>query len=195
MALHAKGVAPASAKLLRQVLHKTFLPAFCRQLFCNFSVFPPNPQFMKWTLCHASNGIHHWQLQKDDGLASLSFNRQWLSLRLAGISKRLLFLRIKGFLQKKVFLHTEYGFATGDTAFVEKPSAGQLTLCGQPLVYQTNGDELSFFDEGKNKIAGCTLPQRENLENLEFYSLLFGFAWFLTADGVAEKERAVSVNN
>ena len=134
---------------------------------------------MKWILSLASDDIHHWQLEHEQGVECLRFNRQWHSLRLTGTSKRLLFLRVQGLLQKKVLLQTEYGISLGETALADKLSAGQLTLNDQRFFYEVTTDQLFLFNTEKQLLASCGLPADLAFEKLELYGLLFGFAWFV----------------
>jgi hypothetical protein len=148
---------------------------------------------MKWIFSHATDNIHHWQLQKEEGRGSLSFNLQHLSLRLSGTSKRVFFLRLQGLLQKKALLHSEYGAAIGETTFAESPSAGQMIFNEQKIFYHVNDAQLRLFADDKQLLATCELPTETTIGKLEFYALLFGLAWFLTADAQAEKERLLAV--
>jgi hypothetical protein len=148
---------------------------------------------MKWVLSHASDDIHHWQLQKEVGFEFLSFNSQWLSLRLTGSSKRLLFLRVQGFLQKKVLLQTEYGVQLGETALTDKLSSGQLLLNEQAFFYEIGDYQLVLFNGEKQVLASCYLPEETVIEKLELYALLFGFAWFMTANAAVESKELATV--
>lgn len=150
------------------------------------------PNFMQWILSLASDDIHHWQLDNENGSECLSFNRQWLSLRLTGTSKRLLFLRVQGLLQKKVLLQTEYGISLGETALADKLSAGQLILNSQRFFYEVRDDQLFLFDTGKQLLASCGLHADHPFEKLELYGLLFGFAWFVTPAVLAERKKALT---
>lgn len=145
---------------------------------------------MKWVLSHASDDIHHWQLQHEDESKSLVVNLQRLSLRLSGISKRLFFLNLQGFLHKKILLRTEYGVVMGETAFADKIAPGQLVLNGQKFYYRYKEGCLYLMDSEKQVIATCDLSV-EATTKLEVYSLLFGFVWFSTADA-DQKERTLS---
>lgn len=149
---------------------------------------------MKWILSHASDEIHHWQLESEKGAQSLSFNHQWLSLRLSGTSKRLLFLRVQGLLQKRVLLQTEYGIALGETALADKLSAGPITLNEQKLFYEVKNDQISLFDSEKQLLASCSLPADVSPEKLELYSLLFGFAWFVVPEVAAEQKEPLTLS-
>lgn len=144
---------------------------------------------MKWIFSHATDDIHHWQLQKEEGAASLRFNLQRLSLRLSGTSKRLFFLRVKGLLQKKVQLLSEYGAAIGETSFTTTPSTGQIAFNGQTFFYRNSEAQLRLFTVDNLLLATCALPAETAIGKFAFYSLLFGLAWFLTADSPAGKER------
>src|SRR5690349_8063968 len=108
---------------------------------------------MKWVLSHALDEVHHWQLQQEDEVKFLSFNLQRLSLRLSGFTKRLFFLEEQGFLQRKIFLRTEYGIALGETAFSEKPSSGQLMLNEKKFFFRTTDTGLQIFDTEKALLA------------------------------------------
>lgn len=143
---------------------------------------------MKWIFSHATDDIHHWQLQKERGSGTLSFNPQHLSLRLTGNSKRVFFLRLQGLLQKKVQLHSEYGAQIGETAFADNPAAGQLLVNEQRFFYHRSNAQLFLLDSEKQLFATCELPREAAVETFVFYSLLFGLVWFLTADLQAEKE-------
>lgn len=145
---------------------------------------------MKWVLSHASDDIHHWQLQKEDSFKLLTLNLQRLSLRLAGSSKRLFFLDVQGFLQKKILLRTEYGITIGETAFADK-SSGQLLLNGRKFFYRQDKKQLLLFDSEKQLINKCELPENPP-SKIEVYGLLFGLAWFSTADVAEEKEKTLS---
>lgn len=145
---------------------------------------------MKWVLSHATDEIHHWLLQQEEGSRSLTFHLQRSSLRLNGFSKRLFFLQVQGLLQKKVLLSSEYGVALGEAVFAEKPSPGQLVFNGQRFFFQTEEGKLLLLDSEKNLLGECRIEQKA-LHKHEFYALLFGFAWFVTADTVAEKTYAV----
>lgn len=145
---------------------------------------------MKWVLSHASDDIRHWQLQKDSESQLLTINLQGLSLRLAGNARRLFFLEVQGLLQKKLLLRTEYGIAIGEIALTDKPS-GQLTLNDHKFFYRQEKNQLQILDGEKQLISACTLP--DNFQNkIEAHALLFGFAWFVTADALVEKEVALS---
>jgi hypothetical protein len=148
---------------------------------------------MKWVLSHATDDIHHWQLQKENGSKSLIFHQQRLSLRLSGLSKRLFFLNVQGFLKKKILLRTEYGIVIGEAPFAEKSLTGQLILNGQTFFYRLEKAQLFLLDSEKQLMARCDLLPEATVEKVEFYSLLFGFAWFLTADAVTEKKPEISV--
>ena len=137
---------------------------------------------MKWVLSHATDELHHWLLQLEKGSRSLTLNLQRLSLRIAGLSKRLFFLQVQGFLQKKVVLCSEYGVSLGETVFTEQPSQGQLVLNEQKFFYKLKDDRLMLMDGEKNNIGESEILQKEAQRGYEFYSLLFGFAWFLTND-------------
>ena len=143
---------------------------------------------MKWILSHASDDIHHWQLQTTNSSKSLIVNLQRLSLRLSGLSKRLFFLDVQGFLNKKIILRTEYGVALGETAFNDKPSLGLVTINDRKFSYGVNENKLQLFDNEKQVISTCELSNETKTSKLEFFSLLFGLLWFSTADAVAEKQ-------
>jgi hypothetical protein len=145
---------------------------------------------MKWVLSHATDELHHWLLQQDEGSRSLLLHLKRSSLRLNGFSKRLFFLQVQGLLQKKVLLRSEYGVELGEAVFAEKLLPSSMILNGQKLFYQTKEGKLVLLDSEKNKLGECAMEQ-EGLNKLEFYALLFGFAWFVTADVVAEKTYAV----
>lgn len=148
---------------------------------------------MKWVLSQATDEFHHWLLQKQEGTRSLIVNLHRLSLRLIGVSKRLFFLQVHGFLQKKILLRSEYGVVLGETAFSSKPSPGQLTFNGQKFFHRIEEGQLVLLDNEKKPLGKSELAGGEQMNKFEFYSLLFGLAWFLTADGVAEKERPLSI--
>jgi len=148
---------------------------------------------MKWILSHATEGIHQWQLQQDGRVKFLSFHRQRLSLRIAGITKRLFFLNEQGFLQKKILLRSEYGVAIGETIFIDKPVAGHLTLNEQKFFYRCDEGQLSLFDSEKNLLAVSEFDAAMATDKYERYGLLFGFTWLQLADGVAEKNRVLSI--
>ena len=142
---------------------------------------------MKWILSHASDDIHHWQLQQEDSSKSLIAYLQRFSLRLSGLSKRLFFLDVQGFLHKKIVLRTEYGVALGETAFIDKPSSGLVTINDQKFSYSVSGDQLQLFDSEKQAISTCEVSPEATANKLEFFGLLFGLAWFSTADTVMER--------
>lgn len=148
---------------------------------------------MKWVLSHATDEIHHWQLQQDGGPKFLSFNLTRLSLRLSGITKRLFFLEEQGFLQKKIFLRNEYGIALGETVFSEQPSSGQFILNEKKFFYYTTDTQVQIFDHEKVLFAQSDIALFVHLEPVEFYGLLFAFAWFATADAKEEKEGTLSI--
>lgn len=145
---------------------------------------------MKWVLSHATDELHHWQLQQDEGSRSLTLHLQRYSLRLNGFSRRLFFLQEQGFLQKKLLLRSEYGVEMGETVFSEKSSAAAFIFNGQKLSYEVAEGKLVLLDNEKNELGQCGLPQENRLGRIEFYALLFGFAWFVTADAVVEKTYA-----
>jgi hypothetical protein len=148
---------------------------------------------MKWVLSHATDEIHHWQLQHTEGSRSMIVNLQRSSIRLNGFSKRLFFLQAQGFLQKKILLRSEYGVVLGETIFSEKPMQAPLFFNGQKYFYQADDHQLLLFDSEKNLVNRTEFAALPSLDRLEFYSLLFGFAWFLTADAMAEKNRSIQV--
>lgn len=147
---------------------------------------------MKWILSHTEDGIHQWQLQQEDKSKRLIVHPQRLSLRLIGTSKRLFFLDVQGFLHKKIFLRNEYGVEMGETAFTENPDSGDLLLNGQNYSYTADDRQLALFDSENNLLATSEIAREPALETLELYSLLFGLAWFITADGLTEKDREIS---
>lgn len=145
---------------------------------------------MKWVLSHATDELRHWLLQLEEGSRSLTLNLQRLSLRLHGFSKRLFFLQVQGLLQKKVLLRSEYGIVMGETVFAEKSFPAPVIVNEQKLFYQVADEKLQLLDSGKNIIGECQLADRYGPGKPEFYGLLFGFAWFLTADSVANTYEA-----
>lgn len=148
---------------------------------------------MKWVLSHATDGLHHWLFQQEECSRSLVLNLQRLSLRLLGFTKRLFFLQVQGFIQKKILLRSEYGVVIGETAFSEKPSPGQLMMNGQKLFHHIE-DEKLVLRNSENVIVGTSqMTQRAAMNRFEFYSLLFGFAWFLTADSATESTSVLPV--
>ena len=142
---------------------------------------------MKWVLSHATDGLHHWLLQQGENTRSLIINLQRLSLRLVGITKRLFFLQVQGLLNKKILLRSEYGVVIGEAPFTSKPSPGQLTMNGQKLFHRIEDQKLVLLNSEKAVVGTSDLTQNAINDKLEFYSLLFGFAWFITAD-IAEKD-------
>jgi hypothetical protein len=148
---------------------------------------------MKWVLSHATDGFHHWQLQQENQAKLLIFHLSRLSLRLTGIIKRLFFLQEQGFLQKKVLLRSEYGIVLGEATPTDKSSPGQLLLNGQKFFYRTESTQLILLDNDKQLVGACELPAEAPANRLERFGLLFSFAWFLTADAAADKDRALSV--
>jgi hypothetical protein len=148
---------------------------------------------MKWVLTHATDEHHHWLLQQDEGARSLIFNLQRCSLRLGGFSKRLFFLQTQGFLQKKIQLCSEYGVVMGEAHFSDKGFPASFSVNNQRLYCQRNGESLLLFNGEKNLVGECEMPEKAISDRFEFYSLLFGFAWFLTADAVADKSRVLSL--
>jgi hypothetical protein len=144
---------------------------------------------MKWVLSHATDGLHHWLLQQEEASRSLILNLQRLSLRLIGFSKRLFFLQVQGFLQKKILLRSEYGVIIAETAFTDKPSSGQLTINGQKFFHRVEEEKLVLLNS-ENMVVGTSHMMPGAFTNrYEFYSLLFGFAWFLTSDPAADARR------
>jgi hypothetical protein len=148
---------------------------------------------MKWVLSHATDELHHWLLQQEEGSRSLTINLQRLSLRLSGFSKRLFFIQVEGLLQKKILLRSEYGITIGETVFAEKALPGQLLFNGQKFSYRFESNRLALFDGEKNLVGECEIHQSTTFDKYEFYSVLFGFAWFLTADAVADTNRRMPV--
>ena len=148
---------------------------------------------MKWVLSHATNELHHWLLQQEEGSRSLILNQQRHSLRLNGLSKRLFFLQVQGFLNKKVLLRSEYGVVLGETPLTEKLVAAQLLFNGQRFFYAVEDKRLVLLDSEKNIVGKCEITEEVAADKYEFYALLFGFAWFLTADAVADKQRVLPV--
>lgn len=142
---------------------------------------------MKWVLSHATDGLHHWLLQQEENTRSLIINLQRLSLRLIGITKRLFFLQVQGLLNKKILLRSEYGVVIGEAPFANKPSPGQLTINGQKMYHRIEDEKLVLLNSEKAVVGSSDLTPNSLTDKFEFYSLLFGFAWFLTAD-VAEKD-------
>jgi hypothetical protein len=145
---------------------------------------------MKWVLSHATDEIHHWLLQQEEGSRSLTLHLQRLSLRLSGFSKRLFFLQVGGLLQKKISLRSEYGVELGEVVFTEKASPASIILNGQKLFYQAEDGKLVLRDGDKVVLGECEIAQGADLNRTEFYALLFGFAWFVTVDSLAEKTYA-----
>jgi hypothetical protein len=148
---------------------------------------------MKWVLSHTTDEFHHWLLQHEEGSRSLTLNRQRLSLRLNGSSKRLFFLQVQGFLNKKVLLCSEYGVVLGETPFNEKPAAAQLLFNGQRFSYAVEEGKLVLFDSERNIVGESDITEEATADKYELYALVFGLAWFLTADVVAEKQRVLPV--
>ncbi len=148
---------------------------------------------MKWVLSHTTDEIHHWLLQQQGGSRSLIANLHRLSLRLVGMSKRLFFLQVQGFLHKKILLRSEYGVVIGETSFADKPSPGQLLFNGQRYSYRVEEGSLVLLDNDKNIAGKCEIAAEAQQNKFEFYSLLFGFAWFLMADTAAEKSPVLSI--
>ena len=146
---------------------------------------------MKWVLSHATNDLHHWQLQQEENSRSLTFNLKRLSLRLNGFSKRLFFLEEQGFLQKKLVLRSEYGVEMGEVSFGGNAFFGQLVINGEKFFYEMNQEKLLLLDSEKHPVSNCEIIGEASLGKEEFYSLLFGFAWFVTADAMVEKTYAV----
>jgi hypothetical protein len=144
---------------------------------------------MKWVLSHASDDIRHWQLQQENRSRSLIINLQRRSLRLDGNSKRLFFLEVQGVLQKKVLLRTEYGITIGETALTDK-LPGPLLLNGHKFFYRLENDQWMLLDNERGLVDVCEFPVSPP-SRLEVYGLAFGFAWFTTADAVAEKENSL----
>jgi hypothetical protein len=120
-------------------------------------------------------------------------NLQRLSLRLTGLSKRLFFLQVQGFLQKKILLRSEYGIVIGETVFADKSSQAPVLFNGQKFFYQVEDGKLTLLDSEKNFVCESELAQPAALNRFEFYSLLFGLAWFSTTDAVADKKRVLPV--
>ncbi len=147
---------------------------------------------MKWVLSHATDGFHHWLLQQEENTRSLIFNIQRLSLRLIGITKRLFFLQVQGLLNKKILLRSEYGVVIGEAPFTSNPSPGQLTINGQKLFHRIEDQKLILLNSEKAVVGSSDLTQNAINNKLEFYSLLFGFAWFLTADTASDKDSVLS---
>jgi hypothetical protein len=141
---------------------------------------------MKWVLSHATDELHHWLLQQEEGSRSLTLHLQRFSLRLNGFSKRLFFLQVQGLLQKKILLRSEYCVELGEVVFTEKASQASIVLNGQKLFYQTEEGKLFLLDSDKNILGECEIAQEAILNRIEFFALLFGFAWFVTADALAE---------
>ena len=146
---------------------------------------------MKWVLSHATDELHHWLLQQEEGSRSLTLHLQRLSLRISGFSKRLFFLQVQGLLQKKILLCSEYGVVMAETAFAGEPHSGSLLINDERFFYEMEGGKLMLFDNEKNPVSDCEIAGDTSLSREEFYSLLFGFAWFVTADVMAEKSYAV----
>lgn len=146
---------------------------------------------MKWVLSHTTNELHRWLLQQEEGSRSLTLHLQRLSLRLNGFSKRLFFLQVGGLLQKKILLRSEYGVVLGETIFADKSPFAPIIINGQKFFYQVEGTKLMLFDGEKNNLGECDVAPNAAQDKIEFYALLFGFAWFVTADAVAEKTYAV----
>ncbi len=142
---------------------------------------------MKWVLSHATDELHHWLLQLQEGSRSLTLNLKRLSLRLHGFSKRLFFLQVQGFLNKKVLLRSEYGVVLGETAFAEKPSAAPLLFNGQRFFYTLENEKLVLLDSEKNTVGQSDISAEATTGKYEFYALLFGLAWLLTADAAGVK--------
>ncbi|RYZ57344.1 MAG: hypothetical protein EOO14_11090 [Chitinophagaceae bacterium] len=145
---------------------------------------------MKWVLSHATDGLHHWLLQQEENTRSLIFNLQRLSLRLMGLTKRIFFLQVQGLLNKKILLRSEYGVVIGEAPFVSKPSPGQFTINGQKMYHRIEDEKLVLLNSQKAVVGRSDLTTNSLTDKFEFYSLLFGFAWFLTAD-IAEKDRVL----
>lgn len=145
---------------------------------------------MKWVLSHATDEVHHWLLQQEEGSRSLILHLQRLSLRLNGFSKRLFFLQVQGLLQKKILLRSEYGVELGETSFADKSPFAPIIINEQKFFYQVDGTKLMLLDGEKNNLGECEMAPDSAQDKVEFYALLFGFAWFITADAVAEKTYA-----
>ena len=141
---------------------------------------------MQWVLSHATDGLHHWQLQEQSQTRSLIFNQHRLSLRLSGKSRRLFFLEVQGFLHKKILLCSEYGVVIAETAFSEKLQPGQLTCNGQKFFYTVGNNCMQVFNSEKQLIGSSDITPTGEINRYEFYSLLFGQTWFLTADTAIE---------
>lgn len=148
---------------------------------------------MKWVLSHTKDGLQHWLLQQGENSRSLVLNLQRLSLRLLGLTKRLFFLQVKGFIHKKILLRSEYGVLIGEAPFTDKTSPGQLTINGQKLFYRVEDENLLLLNSQHSVVGSSRLTPNAVHNRFEFYSLLFGFAWFLTADVAADKDRLVPV--
>jgi hypothetical protein len=142
---------------------------------------------MKWVLSHATDDLHHWLLQQEENSRSLTLHLQRLSLRLNGFSKRLFFLQVQGILQKKITLCSEYGVVMAETIFADNPFSAQIFINGEKYYYELEMGKLMLLDSEKNPIGDCEIANGTNLGKYEFYSLLFGFAWFTVADAMAEK--------
>ena len=121
------------------------------------------------------------------------FHQQRRSLRLNGFSKRLFFLEEQGFLQKKLVLRSEYGVEMGEVPFGGNAFFGQLTINGEKFFYQMEHEKLLLLDSEKNPLSDCEIVGEASLGKEEFYSLLFGFAWFVTADAAANAEKTKAV--
>lgn len=147
---------------------------------------------MKWVLSHATDGLHHWLLQQEENTRLLIINLQRLSLRLIGITKRLFFLQVQGLLHKKIQLCSEYGVVIGEAPFASKPSPGQLTINGQKLFHRIEDEKLVLLNSEKAVVGTSALTQKAMDNRFEFYSLLFGFAWFLTADTAADHDHRLT---
>lgn len=141
---------------------------------------------MQWVLSHATDSLHYWLLQEQSHTRSIIFNHHRQSLRLAGRSKRLFFLEVQGLLHKKIVLRSEYGVTIAETAFAEKPQAGQLLCNGQKFFYSADNNSMHVFDSNKQLIGSSSTDPDAELERQEFYSLLFGFTWFLTTESIVE---------
>lgn len=90
-------------------------------------------------------------------------------------------------MQKKLVLRSEYGVEIGEVAFGGNAFFGQLTINGEKFFYEMNHEKLLLLDSEKKPLSECEIVGEASLGKEEFYSLLFGFAWFVTADAVVEK--------
>jgi hypothetical protein len=137
---------------------------------------------MKFLLTERTPLFHRWSLQSIEPFAEIKYTLESKSVRIQFEEKRLFFLEMRGPLQQKLHVKSEYGVVLARIDLPKSAGMGIVTLDDTSFHYDIYNAAIKLFNLQNNLLTECTIEPYENIPNFELAALTFAYTWIYQHD-------------